>query len=472
MTMATDKTTLGLLVGNRGFFPDHLVDSGRKQVLDVLGKAGIEVVCLDTNDTKFGAVETRDEAEKCGRLFRDRADDIQGVLVTLPNFGDERGVADALRFGQVEVPVLIHAFPDDPKKMSGDDRRDSFCGKMSVCNNLTQYGIRYSLTTNHTVDPESDEFLTELEQFAAVSRIVTGLKGATIGSIGTRPSAFKTVRYSEKILEASGISVEVVDLSEILFGVEALKDDDSRVKDRLSAVKEYLNIEGAPEDALTKIAKLSVVIDEWCEQNHIAATAFQCWTSIQANLGICSCASMSMMSDRLQSSACEVDVMGAIAMHTMALASNKPSALLDWNNNFGDDPDKCVMFHCSNLPKSVLPDPKISTHDILGDEVGVENTWGTCVGRVSPGPMTYARLSTDDLGGEVVGYVGGGEFTTDPLETFGGYGVAQVPNLQDLLRFICRMGFEHHVAINLSEVAGAVHEAWANYFGWGIYKHS
>ncbi len=469
--MANGKTTLGLLVGNRGFFPDHLVESGRKQVLEILEKAGIDVVCLSTSDTKFGAVETREEAEKCGRLFREHSDEIQGVLVTLPNFGDERAVAQTMRVSKLDVPVLVHAFPDEKGKMGLEDRRDSFCGKMSACNCLTQYGIRYSLTDSHTVDPGGDEFVAELEQFAAVSRVVSGLRGATIGAIGTRPPAFDTVRCSEKILEANGISVEPVDLSEILFAVHALKDDDDRVKARVDAVKSYFAVCDAPIEAVTKIAKLSAVVDEWCDQVNADAIAFQCWTSIQENLGVCSCASMSMMSDKLRSAACEVDVMGAIAMHSLALASNTPSAILDWNNNFGDEPDKCVMFHCSNLPKSVLPNPALSTQDILAATVGRENSWGTCVGRVQTGPMTYARLSTDDLEGEVVGYVGEGEFTNDSLETFGGYGVAKVPNLQDLLRFICRMGFEHHVAINISQVAGALHEAWSNYLGWGIYHH-
>lgn len=469
--MTSRNTTLGLLVGNRGFFPDHLVDSGRKQVLQILDKAGIHVVCLDANDTKFGAVETREDAEKCAKLFRAHSEEIQGVLVTLPNFGDERSIASALRISKLDVPVLVHAFPDELGKMGGDDRRDSFCGKMSACNCLSQYGIRYSLTDSHTVDPASQEFLDELDTFTAVCRVVTGLRGATIGAIGTRPPAFDTVRCSEKILEASGISVEPVDLSEILFAVQALKDDDDRVAARLAAVKDYFGPSDAPAEAVTKIAKLAVVIDEWCDQAGVDAMAFQCWTSIQANLGICPCAAMSMMSDKLRSAACEVDIMGAIAMHSLALASNRPSAVLDWNNNYGDDPDKCVVFHCSNLPRTVLPNPTLSTHDILAATVGRENSWGTCVGRVNPGPMTYARLSTDDLAGEVVGYIGEGELTNDALETFGGYGVAQVPNLQDLLRFICRMGFEHHVAINPSQIAEAVHEAWSNYLGWGIYRH-
>jgi len=469
--MAPKETTLGVVVGNRGFFPDHLVGSGRKEILAVLAGAGLSVVCLSPDDTKFGAVETLDDAKKCAALFKRNADKIDGVLVTLPNFGDERGVADALRLAGLDVPVLIQAYPDDPAKMTLTDRRDSFCGKMSVCNNLTQYGIDYSLTRLHTVSPSSPSFADDLAWFAAVCRVVRGLRGARIGAIGARPAAFKTVRFSEKLLEASGIDVEVVDLSEILGKVAGLADDDPAVTARVDAVEGYVNACDAPRQALTKIAKLCIVVDDWCEANAIDATAFQCWTSIQENLGICSCTTMSMMSDRLMPSACEVDVMGAVAMYSLVLASGRPSALVDWNNNYGDDPDACVLFHCSNLPSSLLQDPKMSKQDILAATVGRENSWGTCVGLIKPGPMTYARLSTDDTEGEIVGYVGEGKFTAETVHSFGGYGVTRVPDLQGLLRFICRMGFEHHVAVNPSTVGRAIHEAWTNYLGWSIYQH-
>lgn len=465
------KTTLGVIVGNRGFFPDSLAESGRREVLDLLAKAGIDAVCLTPQDTAFGTVESREDAEKCAKLFSAHAGAIDGVLVTLPNFGDERGVANALRFAKLDVPVLIQAYPDDPAKMDLANRRDSFCGKMSVCNNLVQYGIPYSLTRNHTMHPAEPAFAEELEWFAATSRIVRGLKGAVIGSIGARPAAFTTVRYSEKLLEASGISVDVIDLSEILGQIGLLKDDDPAVVERMAAIRDYIPCEATPAQALAKIAKLGLVIDRWCDANNVVASAFQCWSSIQTYLGICSCSAMSMLSDRLMPSACEVDVMGAIAMYSMVLASGKPSGLLDWNNNYGDDPDKCMLFHCSNVPKSLLDGATMGVQDILAETVGAENTWGTCGGRLKAGPMTYARLTTADAEGQIAGYVGEGEITADAPVSFGGYGVAWVPNLQGLLQYICRMGFEHHVALNPSQVSRAIYEAWTTYMGWNVYWH-
>jgi len=465
------KTTLGVIVGNRGFFPDHLAESGRKEVLKVLAEAGLDAVCLTPEDTPFGTVESNADVEKCAKLFRAHEDVIDGIVVTLPNFGDERGVANTLRAAKLDVPVLIQAHPDDPSRMGLADRRDSFCGKMSVCNNLVQYGIPFSLTKSHTVHPETKEFRADLDWFASGCRVVRGLKGATVGAIGARPAAFKTVRFSEKLLEASGISVEVVDLSEILGQVGVLKDDDPAVKERIAAIKDYMDVGAAPEAALLKLAKLGVVVDRWREENRVVATAFQCWSAIQTYLGVCSCSTMSMMSEDLAPSACEVDVMGAVAMYSMALASGSPSGLLDWNNNFGDDPDKCMLFHCSNIPKSLLRDPKLGIQDILAATVGADNTWGTCCGTLRPGPVTFARLSTNDNEGEGVGYIAPGEITHDEVESFGGYGVARVPDLQTLLKFICRMGFEHHVALNPTPCARAVYEAWTTYMGWSIYLH-
>jgi L-fucose isomerase-like protein len=469
--MMKTKTTLGLVVGNRRFFPSYLCEEGRKELLAVLAEKGFGVVALTPEDTPFGSVETRQDAHKCAELFKRHADEIDGVVVTLPNFGDERAVADTLRLSGLQVPVLVHAFPDDPAKMSVADRRDSFCGKLSVCNNLKQYGISYSLTTRHTVSPTDPSFSADLEWFGAVCRVVRGLRRARIGAIGARPAAFKTVRYSEKLLEAQGISVEVIDLSEIIGRMEKLEDAAEEVQARLRALTEYLPTADVPPTALLKMAKFAAVVDEWMAVNELDASAVQCWTAMQEYVGIVPCAVMSMMSERLLPSACEVDVTGALAMYALGLASGRPAALLDWNNNYGDDPDKCVMFHCSNVPKSCFAQVRMSTQEIIATVMGAENAYGTCVGRFQTGPFTFARLSTDDEAGEITAYVGEGEFTDDLLETFGGVGVAHIADLQGLLQYLCRWGFEHHVAVTQGCFARALHEAFSTYLGWDVYHH-
>ena len=466
------QMTFGLIVGNRGFFPDHLAKSGREEMIRAIEGAGVKIVAPGPEDTKYGAVETRVEAKQCAALFRANREAIDGIVVALPNFGDERAVAETIRMAGLNVPVLVQASPDTPGRMLIADRRDSFCGKMSVCNNLKQYGIPYSLTSRHTESPDSEVFRRDLEWFAAVCRVVNGLRRARVGAIGARPAAFNTVRYSEKLLEANGIDVETVDLSEILGRIQRMKDGDEAAQAKLQAIRGYVSTEGVPEDALLKMAKLAAVVEGWMKQTDVTISAVQCWTAIEEYFGVVQCTVMSMMSDQLLPSACEVDVCGTVAMHALALASGTPSALLDWNNNYGDDPDKAVCFHCSNLPKHFFREVKMDFQEIIAGSVGKENTFGTCVGLVKPGPMTFARLSTNDLEGRLCAYVGEGAFTDDPLTTFGGAGVVAIPRMQALLRFICENGFEHHVAANLSSVAAAVHEAGKRYLGWDIYWHT
>ena len=469
--MEKRKVTFGLIVGNRGFFPDHLARTGREEMIAVLERAGYGVVALTPEDSKFGAVESRAESRRCADLFRKHQDAIDGVIISLPNFGEERALADTLRLADLRVPVLVQATPDTQTRMTISDRRDSFCGKMSACNNLSQYGIPYSLTTLHTEAPDSAAFAKDLTWFAAVCRVVKGLRRLRIGAIGARPAAFNTVRYSEKILEASGISVEPIDLSEIFGRIERMKDTDDAAQQKLAAILRYVSTHGIPEGALMKMAKLGAVIDGWMAQTEVTISAVQCWTSMEEYFGVVPCTVMSMMSENLLSSACEVDIAGVVGMHALQLASETPSALLDWNNNYGEDPNKAVCFHCSNLPKHFFADVRMDFQEIIAGTVGKLNTFGTCVGRVKAGAMSYARFSTNDREGRITGYVGEGRFTDDPLETFGGAGVVEIPEMQKLLRYICENGYEHHVSASFSSVASAVREAASRYLGWQVHHH-
>ena len=469
--------TLGLIVGNRGFFPSHLCESGRAEMLEVLEGAGFKVIALGPEDTAYGSVESLEEAHKCAELFDVHRGEIDGVLVTLPNFGDERAIANSLRWSGLDVPVLIQAFPDAVDSMTIADRRDSFCGKMSVCNNLRQYGIPFTLTQLHTVAPGHASFKQDLANFAATCRVTSSLRNLRIGALGARPPAFNTVRYSEKMLEQNGVSIETLDLFELFGWIDAMGDDDAAVQAKLSEIKDYVETANVPAESLTKMAKFGTAIDNWMATNELQASAVQCWTALEEFFGIVPCTIMSMMSNKLIPSACEVDIMGTLAMWVLAQASQLPSAIVDWNNNYGDDPDKGVVFHCSNLPKDIFRkegdgSPVMEYQEIIAGAVGVENTYGTVYGRVESNDFTYLRLSTDDGEGVMRAYVGEGEFTDDPLLTFGGYGVVRVPEFQELLQYICDNGYEHHVTVNPSKTAAAVYEALTKYKGWDVYRHS
>ena len=465
-------TTLGVIIGNRDFFPDVLVGEARKDITKLFDTAGIKAICLSPEQTKLGGVETYADARKCADLFAAHRSEIDGVLVVLPNFGDEKGVADTLKMAQLNVPVLVQGYPDDLNALGVARRRDAFCGKISVCNNLSQARIPFTLTKKHVVHPTDETFKTDLAKFIATCRTVKGLRTARFGAVGARPGAFNTVRYSEKILENYGISVTTVDLSEVLGNCNRMDGGDARVKTKLDAIKDYAPSSGVPSDKILQMAKLGVVLDDFVAANNLNATAIQCWTSLQQNYGCNVCTCMSMMSEALMPSACEVDITGALSMHALSLASQLPSALVDWNNNYGGEDDKCVLFHCGNWPKAFAPDTKMANAPILGSTLGVENTYGAMEGRAPAGPLTYARFTTDDTAGVIRGYVGQGTTTDDQLQTFGHRAVAHVPKLQQLLHYICDNGFEHHVAVNPSLTADVLAEACGKYLGWAIHQHA
>jgi L-fucose isomerase-like protein len=465
------RMTLGVIFGNRDFFPDHLVTEARSDIRALFADLDINGIMLDESATKLGGVETWSDSKLCADLFRRHAAEIDGILVCLPNFGDEKGVADTVKLSGLNVPILVQAYPDNLDQFTVERRRDAFCGKVSVCNNLRQYGYAYTLTDRHTVHPLSPSFRQDLFNFLGVCRVVNGLRKARLGAVGARPGAFNTVRYSEKLLQASGMTVTTLDLSEVLGWVTRLPDEDGAVVKKLADIKAYADYGSVPPPSLVKMAKLGVVIERWMDENDLVATAIQCWTSLQRNFGVNVCTLMSIMSERLMPSACEVDITGVVSMYAQQLASGTPSALVDWNNNYGDDPNKCVFFHCGNWAKSFIPDAAIKTAPILGTTLGEENTYGAMAGRTPSGPVTFARVSTDDVNGAIRTYVGEGRFTDDKLDTFGTRAVVEVPGLQKLMKYICKNGFEHHVSMNGSLTAPVLAEAFSTYFGWDVYTH-
>lgn len=458
---------LGVMIGNRGFFSDALCKDARKEILDVLKNKGVEPVILPADEGVYGSVGSREAAKKCAALFKENREDIKGVIVSLPNFGDEKAISEALYMSDLDVPVLIQAFPDKSNKLDYDHRRDSFCGKISVCNVLRQYGIKFSLTDQHNVEITSDEFEKDLQRFIGVCRVVDKLKGARIGIIGPRPADFKTVRYSEKILQKYQISVEPVGLLDILEDI-----DDTIINNNFERITSYLPREGVPEHSLKEMAGFLGVVEKWVKENELDAIAIQCWDAIQQALGINPCSVMSLLSNNGLPAACETDVMGVISMLALQSAADSPSALVDWNNNYDDNPDKFIVFHCGNYAKDMYSSCTMSYAEILGSTLGNENTYGAIKGQLKSGKITFARLTTDDVNGKIKGLLAEGNVVNDNLEVVGSWGAVELPGLQKLMQHICLNGFEHHVAINLSSVSDILYEAFTKYMDWEVYKHN
>lgn len=466
------KQTFGVIIATRNIFNFQLAVDARRKVLSKLETMGFDTVILPSSETPTGNIEGYPDAVKCADLFKRNADRIGGIIVILPNFGDELGVVNTIYLSGLKVPVLVQACDDDNDKVDVKSRRDAFCGKLSVCNNFYQYGIKFTDTIYHTYGLDSNEFTLDVLKFAAICRVVKGLKNLRVGAIGTRPIGFQTMRSSEKLLQQTGITIVPVDMSEIIAAAEKIKDTDTIVTEKVKAIQAYGTCKVTSKDKIARQARFGIAIENWIAANDINISALQCWESIEKNYGCAACVTMSMMGEKLMPSACEVDITGSISMYALALAAQTPSALLDWNNNFGEDRNKVVCTHCSNYPKSFFQnDIEIGSLDVLGTVLGSEDTFGAVKGKVAPGKMTYFRISTDDQRGIITSYLGEGEITDDRYGMDGGIAVCRIPELQDLMKFICRFGFEHHVAMVRGNVADILEEAIGNYLGWELYRH-
>lgn len=469
-----ERMCFGIIIGTRAYFNSELAKDVRKQLLKTLADEGYDYVILpeDATPTGSSSIETREDGLKCAELFRQNRDRIDGIIVSLPNFGFEIGIINAISVADLNVPVLVQACDDENDKVDLDSRRDAFCGKISVCNNLYQYGIPFTDTTLHTYSIYSELLAKDINKFAGICRVVNGLRHARIGAIGARPAGFQTVRASEKLLQKSGITVVPVDLSEILGAARKIEDTDAELLKKLEEIKCYAAVPKEYSDKLVLQAKFGVAVERWIEANQIDAVAVQCWDSLEQNYGCAACVTMSMLGEKLLPAACEVDIAGAVSMYALTLAAQGQSALLDWNNNFAEDRNKCVCTHCGNFPKSfVRNDLKLGTLGVLGRTLGKVNTFGAVYGKVTKGDFTFFRISTDDTKGAIKAYLGTGEITDDPYGMDGCIAVTKVNNLRTLMKYICKNGFEHHVAMVRNDVKEILNEAIEDYLGWNLYVH-
>lgn len=463
----------GAIVANRSLFPAHLAAEERANLLDCLRQAGHQAVILGKDDTELGAVAGFEDAQKCASLFRKNGGKLEGIIVLLPNFGEGAGVAEAIRLSGIHLPVLVVACDDSEKKMDPAHRRDAFCGKISLCSRLYQYGIPYTETSTHTCKIRSVQFSVDLAKFAAVCRVVNGVRHARIGVLSTRPNAFQAVRYSEKLLEGSGISIMDTDFSEIRSRAEAISGNGCAVAEKIREIRAYGRIAGtAVPQTLARQAGLCIAFENWVRENNCDAVAVQCRDSIRDAGGYTACLAMSMTGEKGIPCACGADIAGALTMFTLYLASGSPPGYLTWSNNFGEDRDRCVCLHCSNFPKSFFGGEFEITG--LGEPdaaMGAQKPAATCEGQIAPGPVTFAAIITDGRSGKIKAYMGEGEALDDPVDTRGGVALCRIPRLQELMEYICKNGFDCHAAMCRSQIAGILREAFENYLGWEVYRH-
>ncbi|MFO7973452.1 MAG: hypothetical protein R6V12_02320 [Candidatus Hydrogenedentota bacterium] len=459
--MGNKKTTFALFFGNRGFFPSELMKEAREELPRVLTELRYDYLMLDESATRHGAVETAKEGEVFANFLYENRGKYQGIILSLPNFGDETGAVTALR--QADVPILIQAYPDELDKMAPAVRRDSFCGKFSVMDVFFQYGLKYTALKPHTVHPTNDRFKENVDYFGTLCRVVNGVRGMTVGAIGARTTAFKTVRIDEVALQRHGITMETIDLSDVFKRIKDIKED-AAYKEKKAHLEELASWEGVPDAAKDHIVRLGLAIDQLIEEYGLDAFALRCWIELQEQLGISPCILMGDYNQRGMPAACEVDVGNAVAMYALQQASQKPVMCLDWNNNYKDDDDKCILFHCGPIPPSLMQGKgRITDHAILSNAVGEGKGYGCNQGLIAPGKFTFSSMMTHE--GKPRFYLGHGEFTKDPIpkDYFGCAGVAYIEKLQDVLLHVGKHGHRHHVSATPGRFAAPLAEALEYY---------
>ena len=460
------RNTFALFFGNRGFMPSELILDARRDMIKAVTDAGYNYIVMDENKTRYGAVETRDE----GRLYHDwlkeHEGEFDGVILCMPIFIDENGAITALR--DANVPILMQAYPDEINKMDFAHRRDAFCGKFSITDVFSQYHVPFTVLKPHVVHPLSKEFKENLDEFAAICRVVNGMKRFTIGCLGARTTAFKTVRFDEVALEKYGITVESFDMSEFFHFVDELNDNDIKVIAKIERLKNYTDFSKVPSERILTLAKVSCVIDKYIEQYHLDAITLRCWNEMETYYRVCPCVLLSELNDRGIVASCEIDLCSAITMRAMSLASLKPTACLDWNNNYGTDLNKVVLFHCGPVAQSLMKEKGIVTEHKMFNKTDPGSGWGCNEGRIASFKMTFANCKTED--GKLVAYTATGEFTNDEIEKsfFGCGGVAKIDNLQDKLIKLARNGFKHHTTVGVGNLKSVLDEAFNTYLHYDL----
>ncbi len=463
----TQKSKFALFFGNRGFFPASLQAEAREELPKVLEAAGHEYIILDADVTRYGAVETPREGELYANFLAENRGKFDGVILSLPNFGDENGAVAALK--DAGVPILIQAYPDEFDRMGPALRRDAFCGKLSIMDVFYQNNMKFTALKPHTVSPSSDRFQDNLDYFDRLCRVVKGFKNLTIGAIGARTTAFKTVRFDEVALQRVGVTIETFDLSSVFARIKSCSSDSDAFKQKMAQLQAYTTWKGIPDSALDNIARLGVALDEMIAEYRLDGLAIRCWIELQQQLGISPCVLMGMLNEAGTAAACEVDVMNAVAMAGLSYASGRPATVLDWNNNYGDEDEKCILFHCGPVPSELMTDKgKVSDHLILANDVGEGCAYGCVVGRIAPTDFTFSSMMTDM--GRVKVYLGEGRFTEDPIPSnfFGAAGVAEIDRLQDVLFHIGMNGHRHHVSLTPGKVVAPLKEALEKYLDFDV----
>ncbi|NLT73401.1 MAG: hypothetical protein GXX94_04295 [Chloroflexi bacterium] len=404
-------------------------------------------LCAEKGHTTTGAVANLDEGDVVAEYFaRERVD---GLILCSLNFGDERSCSViAERLG---VPVLVIATREPPALDNASLARqsDSYCGNLSICSGL--YRRKLPFYYGGLYFPEDEEFAEEVDIFSRAVAAIKALKGARIGQVGVRPNTFETVAYDEvAMIEKFGMNVVPINVSDLSETFASLRDDDAEVQDKVSAIRGSVAEVTVADDYLINAAKFELALTQFWRQNGLSAMAVQCWAATRQLYGLSVCSSYGRMTEQGMLTACETDVLGAVAMLTQYAAARGEVIphFIDWTIQHREDPNRLLAWHCGNAPACLAADPARTALRSRPNMTGeLEPKPGDLAAglyqfQIKPGMVTFCRLQEYD--GEWKMLIATGEIVPSDEDLAGTWSWVQVSDHAELYRTLVEEGFVHH----------------------------
>ena len=369
--------TFALYFGNRGLFPEALIASAREEIATAVEKAGFAYLMPPADMTRCGAVETKDEGLTYAAWLKSHEGEYDGIIMSLPNFSDKHGAVAAV--ANATKPIIIQAYPDEVGKAGLELRRDAYSGKLSICDMLQRHGIPFTVMEPHVVHPSALEFDQNLKDFAAVCRVVNGIRHLTIGVIGAKTAKSKPIRYDEITLQKHGITCKIYDLSELLGRVEQMTDD-ARIAERMKRFANYTDFSRLSKDKARITVRVSLAIDDIMQDHHLDCITLHCEEEMHSMMGISAHMILNELNDRGIAASREIDPSFAINFTAMRLASKD----FEENHSHSAGESKVTLFHCGPVtPSFVISKGAVTDHRAFakGHTAGVlRMAFGTYLG--------------------------------------------------------------------------------------------
>lgn len=406
-------------------------------------------------DARYGQIEhaaihNLDEAEALAAWFKAQA--VDALVICPTDFGDERATAKVAE--KLGVPSLLMATKEPPAKTDASLARvsDSYCGTLSIASALHRRHLPFRFAG--VLFPDEPAFVAEAEAFVRAVAVVKGLRNARLGQVGVRPGPFETVGYDEHaMIRKFGQNVICANLSDIVADAKALTADNEDVQATIADIRANVPIITVADDYLLNASRFEVALKRFYERNRLSAMAVQCWYAIQREMGISLCALYGRLTGQHMLTACETDMLGALAMicnYQAAMGQALPH-FIDWTIQHREDPNLLLVWHCGNAPTCLAADASCvalrSRGDMKGelaiDEGNVQA--GLFQFQLRSGPVTFCRLA--ELDGHWKMLIAQGEIEPSAETLAGTWGWVRVADHARLYRTLVEEGFIHHASM-------------------------